>query len=324
MDMVSFRLKYIAWNVGLEKGKVLTFEAHGKDRVDIDISYIKDEKEYAGAKEGELLCVAQASLEPPRRVREWLNDISQACPRSFDEFSTQAFHILEHALEKLLKLLRWRIGHFEKRNPTRFLYSFEWAYNGKDWMLVQNIIQLKVIAGAVYQQISDEVVSSANKLWQSSTDEPLAHELLQEAWGNINNNPKSALVIGVAAAETGMKHLIAKLVPNSAWLIQNIPSPPLVKLLEEYLTELPTKVKTVNKALPKLPKSLLSSVTKAVLLRNEIVHGKNVNLDLDLAKEMLKTIRDVLYILDLYAGHIWAVDCISCETQSDWLKAKPN
>jgi hypothetical protein len=59
---------------------------------------------------------------------------------------------------------------------------------------------------------------------------PLGQELLREAWRNLFVHPRSALVIGMAAAETGLKALIVDLVPENSWLIQEVQSPPIVKL----------------------------------------------------------------------------------------------
>jgi hypothetical protein len=148
----------------------------------------------------------------------------------------------------------------------------------------------------------------------------LAHALFQEAWSQRKDNPKSSLVIGVAAAETGMKQLISKLVPSSGWLVQNTQSPPLVKMLEEYFPSLPTQLRIADVPPPPLPKSLISIIKKAVLLRNEIVHGHEVHLVSKSLREILNIIHDLLYIFDCYSGHLWAMKCISVETLKAWLR----
>jgi hypothetical protein len=53
--------------------------------------------------------------------------------------------------------------------------------------------------------------------------EPVALQLFREAWELKRSNPRSALAIGIAAAEIGVKDLIASLIPNALWLVT--PSP---------------------------------------------------------------------------------------------------
>jgi hypothetical protein len=138
----------------------------------------------------------------------------------------------------------------------------------------------------------------------------LAQELFQEAWGQRDANPRSALVMGIAAAETGVKHLISTLVPAAAWLVENTQSPPLIRMLEEYLPLLPTRLRIKGKVLPP-PKWLIAEIKKGVNLRNKIVHGHKIELKSDALLEILKAVHDLLYLFDLYAGHEWAAQRLS-------------
>ena len=141
-------------------------------------------------------------------------------------------------------------------------------------------------------------------------DEPLAHELFQEAWSQQNNNSKSSLVIGIAAAETGVKHLVLESVPAASWLIENMRSPPMVRILREYLPRLPTRITIGSKVLAP-PDWLVEAIEKGVLLRNKIVHGQAVTLKLSTVREILEAVNDLLYYCDLLAGHVWAAHRLS-------------
>jgi hypothetical protein len=112
------------------------------------------------------------------------------------------------------------------------------------------------------------------------------------------------------AAETGVKHLISTLVPAAAWLVEEIPSPPLVQILEKYVPSLPARLTINGKVLPP-PDWLISVIRKGVRLRNEIVHGHQTELKSDSLREILLAVRDLLYLYDLYAGHEWAVQYLS-------------
>src|SRR6185295_7224085 len=120
-----------------------------------------------------------------------------------------------------------------------------------------------------------EVVESIVELWNSDAEEPLAHELFQEAWSqhtSQHNNPRSALVMSIAAAEIGMKDLIATLLPEAewpAWLAENTAAPPWVQLLKEVLPTLPARLAFHGKVLP--PQEwMLEILEKGVNLRNQV------------------------------------------------------
>ena len=49
----------------------------------------------------------------------------------------------------------------------------------------------------------------------------------------INRNPRSSLILGVAAAEVGFKQFASKTLPDTAWLLE-FPSPPLFDMLQKF------------------------------------------------------------------------------------------
>jgi hypothetical protein len=154
---------------------------------------------------------------------------------------------------------------------------------------------------------------SATELVSAGEREPLGHQLFHEAWSQRRDLPRSSLLIGVTAAEVGFKSLIGELVPHAEWLALHAPTPPLIEMLTDYLPKLPVKIR-INNAAPFIPKTILDSLKKGIKLRNETAHaGKGVKPDsLD---EILRAVRDLLYLLDLYGGHSWALREISHATR---------
>ena len=125
-------------------------------------------------------------------------------------------------------------------------------------------------------------------------------------------NSRSSLVIGVAAAEVGLKQLIAALVPHAKSLVENIPSPPLDTMIRKVLPDLPIKadIEPARRA----PRHLRTAIIAAVEDRNRIVHlGAMPRCDL---REALLAIREFLYLLDMYSGHAWAATLLTEKTQS--------
>ncbi len=320
--MVSFRLKYIANDVGFNDSRSIQLRADAHDAVTIELHHVTDTEIDKHCKRGDLLCTAELQKNPTRKISQWLENSTETLPAGFAEFADDAFHTLAEAIITLLQLLRWRIGHGNARNPVRSFHSFMWSTDNVTWKPVPDSTHVEFDIGIPRERATDELVASVHDLWRNNVVEPLAHELFQEAWSQRKANLKSSLVIGVAAAETGMKQLISKLIPSSAWLVQNTQSPPLADMLEEYLSSQPTMVKIANAPPPPLPKSLIEIIKKAVNLRNQIVHGKAVRLETKSLREILNAVHDLLYIFDLYSGQLWANRHISFETQKAWLKTE--
>jgi hypothetical protein len=145
-------------------------------------------------------------------------------------------------------------------------------------------------------------------------DEPIGHALFREAWHQRSQNPRSALVIGIAAAEVGFKECITQLSPETRWLIENIQTPPIDKMLSRYWPELP-KMPLINKRKLKIPKPLLKSLKEAIEERNKIVHRGALRSKRPDVERLLKSIRELLLIFDCARGHFWASEWMRPETQ---------
>lgn len=158
--------------------------------------------------------------------------------------------------------------------------------------------------------IAQRELAEVTAIVTSDIREPLAHQLLREAWNLRHTNPRSSVVIGVAAAEVGMKQLVATLVPNARWLVEELPSPPLVPMMRHYLAELPIRADVEPNR--RCPKHLRAALQGAVEARNLAVHrGSAPAISL---RDMLASVRELLYLFDLYGGHCWAATQLSDAT----------
>ncbi len=158
----------------------------------------------------------------------------------------------------------------------------------------------------------DDNVFEEVRAWiASGLSQPLGHELFREARTIQNENPRSSLLIGMAAAEIGVKTFIGTLIPDAEWLAMNAPTPPLVTILREYLPTLPVKRRFGNPPIePFVPKAMLEVLKKGVTLRNQATHAGH-GIDPETLREVLETVHDLLYLLDLYSGCEWAAERIN-------------
>ena len=69
----------------------------------------------------------------------------------------------------------------------------------------------------------------------SDLDEPLGHILLKEAGIIDKKSLRSLIMIMTAALEAAIKIHIGKITPDTNWLMEKTPSPPMHKMSREYL-----------------------------------------------------------------------------------------
>jgi hypothetical protein len=145
--------------------------------------------------------------------------------------------------------------------------------------------------------------------------EPLAHFLRHEAWSLRGLNPRGSLLLAVSAAETALKTFIGEGSPERAWLIQEVPSPPILKLMREYLPLL-TDHRTRDGRV--IPKSVTRIIQDAVERRNLVAHEGAPAPDASDLEQILASVGDLLYILDWLSGEDWAFKCIQEHLHGEW------
>lgn len=146
--------------------------------------------------------------------------------------------------------------------------------------------------------------------------QPLAHELLREAFSTRTKNPRSSLIVAITALEVGVKDYIARLVPNAKWLVFEAPSPPVVNILNEYLPALPSRAPSGTFKKP--PSRLVDTLKKGVKLRNSVIHQGKGNISLPTLREILDAVADVLRALDYHQGFPWSLEYVRAETRKEW------
>jgi len=218
---------------------------------------------------------------------------------------------------RTLRVLMWRRGISVANNRLVFRGAF-WSLDGQQWKPIHGLLQgfISFEPGEGAGRVSPETVVALGTLVASGQDEPLARQLLREAWAQKDRSQRSALVLAITAAEVSLKHLISALVPDARCLVEN-PTPPLHKMLTEYLPLLPVKARLAGKILVP-PNSLLDEIKTGVELRNRVVHLGHLTLAGEKLDRILCTVSDLLWILDTYQGHKWAIRHVALAVLNDW------
>jgi hypothetical protein len=271
------------------------------------------------------LCAITAKMEPPREALEAFRSLVSSGgyehlpPSDWPTPLLSFFHSVQSEMQdaglRTLRVLRWVRGTPGAHDLLKGVQGFDGSMDGKTlaWKFLPGIRGLHV---RVYEDLTEGWVSGASLLsLGKGHDEPLGHNLFREAESQRYENPRSALVIGIAAVEIGLKECIADLVPQARWLVENIPSPPLDKLLQHYLPSLPMRGHMQGKGVT-VPKRLRGVVRKAVTLRNATVHSESKGVSAEDLNEILDAVRDLLYLFDACRGHDWALLRLRSSTQT--------
>jgi hypothetical protein len=131
---------------------------------------------------------------------------------------------------------------------------------------------------------------------------PVAYSLLWEARTLRSANARLALT--VTALEVGTKAFIGLCVPDADWLLTNLQSPPVFKLLRDYLPQLTPPSGAVDHC-NALPGDILAVINQAVQARNELLH-RGKSFPRARLRELDHAVHFALRMLDFYSGEAWA------------------
>jgi hypothetical protein len=182
---------------------------------------------------------------------------------------------------------------------------------------------MTVVLTQILPAMSEETTKEIIDQYETNSDEPLAHQLFNDAWNLRYTNPRASLVVAVAAAEVGLKKVVGLIVPDAQWLLEEIPAPPIGKMLRKYIPTLKVKSRITGKQIIP-PSKLIEKLEEAAKARNRIVHvGEEAPENKELG-EMLEAIHDFLWICDMYRGQLKNVSFISDHVLKEWKDTKPD
>jgi len=212
--------------------------------------------------------------------------------------------------------LRWRMNILGSHDPFSSRGG-KWSRDKKYWHPMPAGYSCSVEALGT-TRFSKEEKKDIRKIIKVVKEEPVYHEMYREAWGQRHSNPRSSLVTGLAALEVATKTAILSLVPKSEWLVENLPSPPVVKILQYYIPSLKA-LNTIDGVVlpPPSASGVLEILNKAVSKRNQLIHSGGQPLKGDKLDVTLNAIKDTIWLLDYYLGYEWAYQFISEETRRE-------
>lgn len=219
--------------------------------------------------------------------------------------------------DRVFELARWVTNAPGPHRPFS-KSTFEFSLNGKIWHMVPRNppgapMDLRVNPGLHLSTINWPVLSEMAMAGQS---EPVGHSLIREALSLRASTPRAAVVIGAAAAETAVKEAIYTLAPSAAYLVDEVQSPPVTRLVKDYLPTLSSPSIRAKTLFPP-PKPIRRSLASVIEARNGVVHKRLQQQSFpDLLSDLLH-IRDLIWMLDCFCGRDWALNYVSDEIRSE-------
>ena len=224
-------------------------------------------------------------------------------PEHFIQYLSQIRNEMSESIKTILSIIRWRCGLLGPHQAISHR-GFYWSVDNIFWHAAPDEIHCRIEVMDYNIRINQNIEADIQSMLLQNKEEPVHHELFREAWKLRNNNLRSSLLIGFTSLEVAVKNCISQIVPNSKWLVENLPSPPIEKILKEYFARL--LINDAEKAV--LPSSdIIDVIKKGIQIRNTIAHLGAKPPSHEKIEEYLKAIRECIWIMDYNSGNAWAL-----------------
>ncbi len=237
-------------------------------------------------------------------------------PKPFQDFVDEVILPINVAARRIFDMLRWRFNR-HAAGFQQLSNGYKYSFDNQTWHDMPSMTDptaARLIDSFTQVAFGEPEGSALSTELQSGSAEPLAHVLFREAWDLRDRSARSSLLIGFTAAEAGVKHHIVHMMPITKNLVMPMPSPPIKDLLD-YIDYVPNNAPRIGEG-KRIPRSIRKTLIAMSTLRNKITHTGDHDPDgepltRDFLDETLGAVRDLLWLLDYYAGHLWAKKYLS-------------
>ena len=339
MAKLLFKLEYTVRDLWLAPECTSTFAFGGPHDTKVELRQPSNREQLAGHKQINAFCTASSKIEPNPKVAAFFEKIVKNeilpegkriqveyttpkgtrvhippftdLPEYFQSFAKGTSDELKSLALRTIEVFRWRANELGPHNPISSR-GFTWSTDREFWhpMPAEHSVRAESKSAT---EPSVTIKTDVHQIVDSDGNAPLHHDLFREAWQQRFHNPRSSIIVGMAAAEIAVKRCVSNLVPNAEWLATNLPTPPLARMLSEYLPQLPAKCDFDGEVLAP-PKPVLDDLKKGVTIRNQLTHAGASNPSGESVQSILQSVHDLLWIVDYYSGYEWALEFLRPET----------
>lgn len=236
------------------------------------------------------------------------------CPLDIQKLIEDVEAELLFNANRFFKLLRWRQNCDA---PSEILkhYTLYWRVGEGDYHLVpfgSDPFRKTIVQGMFGINWSKVHLNDLQELWiEKDMVEPLGHTLLREAITLSEESPRSSILIMTAAIETAVKIHISRIAPHTEWLLSEMPSPPVFRILRDYVPLIHSKLGKELDFWDQGVKTEIKKLQKLIEVRNKIAHTGKIPEDIDPIQDYITLVSDLLYLLDVLDGQEWAKSLLS-------------
>lgn len=126
------------------------------------------------------------------------------------------------------------------------------------------------------------------------------YSLFREAWQASLGHPRAAFITAFAALETACKEWLGEQLPDTKWLVESMPSPPLAPLVAQYIAPVAER-RGFREEAAQLA-SMEGDLKKYAQRRNELAHGRGGVFNHRETKAALRTLERAYWLLQVAAS----------------------
>lgn len=314
MPKIFIKQEYKLAHLELSHRKELNFYFIQKGyQISLNLSKIIEPNPTLKLGSGDFLCSAILEHEITERQKGKFDPKNGNYDTGQQGFLDDLISDLHSSTMNALQLIYWRTQMMNTANNVMLSYIPMWSIDEKQYYRIERKLTLQITLEAICRDFADEENNFIRELLNSSTSPSLSFDLITEAKAISKNNPRSALVIAVAALETATKNFISHQNNQFEWWVNKIQSPPIVDILKEFLPALNLRKPFENGLI--IPDDIIEHVKNLVQSRNNIMHGKgHKSPTADHVNKAIWLVVDLIYLFDYLKGHDWAEKLISIET----------
>jgi hypothetical protein len=327
-----FKLSYTVGRLDIHSPDLLKFELKGSECIELLVRAPTDEERSKGQKSFNAILDVLGDFEPTKRSlpvfdaliegrrppegekaksaedmihREGPSYGLECYPAPFISFVDTVSSKLSTAGRALVSILRWRYAQEGPPSPIGSRGLFCSSDNGDVWHRLPGRYSIKSVTPP-HSVLNPDMIDSEEviEFLESTSQEPVGHELLREAKELRHTSPRSSVLIAVSAIEVAVKSVIVEKVSDAAWLVDSMQSPPVVDMLTDYFPRLFAGENQLYE--PTKKQGIIKTILDAVTIRNQMAHKGAPPPKEEKVSEILAAAQEMLWICDYYVGHKWA------------------
>ncbi|MFH0344663.1 MAG: hypothetical protein ACHBNF_21630 [Chromatiales bacterium] len=327
-----FKLSYTAGRLDIHSRDLLKFELGGPENIRLLVRAPTDEEQSEGHKSFNAFLDIMGEFKPTERSLPVFNALFEGRrppegetarsaeemihregpsydleyhPDPFVSFVDTVYEKLSSVGRTLVSILRWRHAQEGPPSPIGGRGLFCSYDNGDSWHPLPGRYSILRVTPP-HSVLESHKIDTGEilGLMEMNSREPVGHELLREAKELQHSSPRSAVLIAVSAVEVAVKSVIVDKVPDAAWLVETMQSPPVVDILTHYFPRLFPGEKRFYE--PTKERGLIKTIYDAVHIRNQIAHKGVPPPKIKKIAEIIAAVQELLWVCDYHSGHTWA------------------